>query len=1807
MKHIFKKLMPLAVALSMILSSAGPFAVMPVYASEEPSVYSDNADMENVGQKVEEAEVAEKSTQETVSDPTQETAESTDSTDGEQSVPALTSDTADRDLYDETNNESVRFVVRINEQDYEVKEGESMTDAAQAAVDSVLSDITSVDFVSGNVTADELKFFSTNASKLTGLKSLKLNIGDGLTFVKDGQASTVFPSSTFNFTSTTYLKSLTDIELKGFTQLGDYSLKMKNLVNIKIPDVKEIGVSTFDGDSKLVSVEMGTLEKIGNKAFSGTGLMSITINGKPQMGASVFAKCTSLTTAEFPDMEDVPEKLFEDCTKLTTVNIPNMKTVAMFAFSGCRAANIDVNQISKITSIGSSAFQDCTAIKGELDLTAVSSVVDNAFSGCTGITSANLSGWTSIPNKFFERCTKLASVTMDDVTSIGTGAFKNCSSLTTINLPEIKELSEECFYSCKGLKEIKLPLVETIGSDAFYACSSLTKIELPEVKNLESGCFRNCTNLKEIVIPKIESIGSNAFASIKQIVNVTIDKKTPPTISSSAFSSVADGSVLTVPEGSLENYLTSVVIGNIYTSTSQIYWNRLKIEDPEYIYITYKDPASSNWTRYQVLGKDMSVGEAPFAMTKNGYQLSGLYTDSNCTEPKGGIDESYTPKTSATIYQKWEKIKVSIADKDGEVVDTFDLRTDTYNQLKDQYPELPEGAIQWNTKPDGSGDTILADTKIYHDITLYPIYDNIINVSIKINDGEEIGSANLGTAVKNSGVETVTKLEVVSGKLTYDDYKWMDDGIMDSVETLIIHEGVESENKTVPAGTATSAPNLKYLEIHGVEVLESAAIIASQLETVILPDVKSMGSNSLGANTSRDTFITRLEIPSIEVLGSMSFAYQTSLPSMELVWPNLKSIGDNCFKGAGAIRIITNQVPEISETHAMDPGSVIVVPENVYDTYVEEHGSDEIVSGVKLEKAAPEVVITIKVGDATVGGTSLEDAIENSGITIEELKNLEIVSGTITQDDLAYLSELSYLESFKMNLSSELVLKGLDGKDTTVLSPETAVLKFADPREGSSKSSIQTVTLGGITEICYGGLKASSVEEVYAPDVVTVGERAFIGLKWLEKVDLTNAVTVGEFAFSSCERLVNIKMDKVEVLKEGSFQYTNSLKQMTLPYTIKTIEDIKFGIVTNGNKSGTKIVINAITPPEVNNNAFKGVSSVTTEATLTVPAAAFKDYVHQNNPNADVSGILKINDILWKNLYLRAAGSYVISYEVPQKNWLKQYAFVPAGSALQGSQIAVVDKDEAPENTVFAGWNEKKDGTGNFITEGYQPDKDTRVYAQWQEIVVEAKINDVEYGGLSLQDILESNDLDAEDVESLEFVSGKITADDLAYMKDHMKYNLQTLKMNLNDNLSFVDEDGMASTTIPDRSLQGMALVNVEIAGFTEIEGLAFQSCKKLTNVSMPDMVSIGKDAFYWTDSYIEINLPASIKTLDDCGFDRKSYGSGKNIHVTMNSEMPPANVSGPFSHAGSEAYVTVPAGSLPNYLSDLDLNGVHYMSGSILWANLHVIDPEYHYISYFADYVGSDGRTYTNKQFAYVHDGDSLTENRISKGPFGGNEGKELVGWNTEKDGSGIMIDADTVPTEDMVVYAIWKDIPAMDFDDVSENDWYYDYVKDVYEKGLMTGLNDTTFGPGENLARAQFAVILYRMNGEPEVEYNDAFYDVPENEWYTKAVLWANQIGVVTGYSNGNFGPADNITREQMALMMYRYADYLGYDTSERADLSSFSDASFISDYALEAMQWANAKGIITGKSDGRLDPNGYAVRAECATIILRFDENF
>ncbi len=198
------------------------------------------------------------------------------------------------------------------------------------------------------------------------------------------------------------------------------------------------------------------------------------------------------------------------------------------------------------------------------------------------------------------------------------------------------------------------------------------------------------------------------------------------------------------------------------------------------------------------------------------------------------------------------------------------------------------------------------------------------------------------------------------------------------------------------------------------------------------------------------------------------------------------------------------------------------------------------------------------------------------------------------------------------------------------------------------------------------------------------------------------------------------------------------------------------------------------------------------------------------------------------------------------------------------------------------------------------------------------------------------------------------------------------------------------------------------------------------------------------------------------------------------------------------------------------------------------------------------------------------------------------------------------TVPSvnENLTIEVVFKEKWDCPFADVNEEDWFYDTVERAYKQGLMNGVSDTLFAPDGNITRGMFVTVLYRMDGEPTASEPN-FVDVPVNEYYANAVSWANANGIVYGVSETEYAPNDNITREQMAAILHRYAKYKGYDVSvgEDTNILSYKDFDKLSEYAIASMQYAVGSGLIKGRTESTLNPQDNATRAEAATILIRF----
>ena len=279
-------------------------------------------------------------------------------------------------------------------------------------------------------------------------------------------------------------------------------------------------------------------------------------------------------------------------------------------------------------------------------------------------------------------------------------------------------------------------------------------------------------------------------------------------------------------------------------------------------------------------------------------------------------------------------------------------------------------------------------------------------------------------------------------------------------------------------------------------------------------------------------------------------------------------------------------------------------------------------------------------------------------------------------------------------------------------------------------------------------------------------------------------------------------------------------------------------------------------------------------------------------------------------------------------------------------------------------------------------------------------------------------------------------------------------------------------------------------------------------------------------------------------------------------------------------------------------------------------------------DYNGSSSSSGSTRYTVSVEDTDNgsveVSPTRASKGstvtvtvkPDEGYELDELT--VTDKNGDSVKLTDKgdgkytfQMPASKVTVEAVFTAVEpepeGLPFTDVTSGDWFYDAVAYVYDKGMMEGTTDTTFAPTMNLTRSMIAQVLYNLEERPEAPGAAGFPDVAAGAWYADAVNWAAARGIVKGYDTGAFGPEDSVTREQLAAILYRYAQVKGYDTTRGGmAVREFSDSASISDWAQEAMAWAVNAQVLSGKGNGVLDPQGTATRAEVAQMLMNFGEH-
>lgn len=387
--------------------------------------------------------------------------------------------------------------------------------------------------------------------------------------------------------------------------------------------------------------------------------------------------------------------------------------------------------------------------------------------------------------------------------------------------------------------------------------------------------------------------------------------------------------------------------------------------------------------------------------------------------------------------------------------------------------------------------------------------------------------------------------------------------------------------------------------------------------------------------------------------------------------------------------------------------------------------------------------------------------------------------------------------------------------------------------------------------------------------------------------------------------------------------------------------------------------------------------------------------------------------------------------------------------------------------------------------------------------------------------------------------------------------------------------------------------------GITAIGDDAFAHSSSLVEVNIPDTVqSIGARAFLGT-AIETLIIPSAVETIGDEAF---AYNQALKS-VTIRSSLtdigdslfkvsPNVTIRTDSANASIYAYAqdnNIPVSLIESGSGDTPTGGTS--TGHVVVSNRTLS---------FDTNGGSDIDAVKVKNGETVDLADYASKR----------DGYTFDGWYADKDLTK-KIDSIKV-TKNTTVYAGWtSEAPTpggetvLPFTDVKDGDWYEADVRYVYDNKLMNGVSDTAFGAQDATTRGMIATIFHRLAGSPETGEKLVFTDVSPDAWYQHAVCWAKQTGVMAGYSNDIFAPDDAVTREQLAAIFCNHAKLNGSDIGANGDLTTFTDAAQVSDWAQDSVEWAVAKGIIGGKDGNRLDPQGTATRAEISAMIHRYVE--
>ena len=881
-------------------------------------------------------------------------------------------------------------------------------------------------------------------------------------------------------------------------------------------------------------------------------------------------------------------------------------------------------------------------------------------------------------------------------------------------------------------------------------------------------------------------------------------------------------------------------------------------------------------------------------------------------------------------------------------------------------------------------------------------------ISVLIN-GKSYTGKSIKDIVTDNVISTssITKLSITSGTIEYSDLEYLGNGsnfLFRNIKELTIDltkasmlDQAGHETTELPSGIFGTMPSLTKLSLPGVtkigtNVFKQAGKM-SGITSLNLPDVVELSN---GAFDNATFNLTNISLPKVQIVGdrAMRGNYKKSTVSLDL--PSVVSIGDNAFDNT-----YSNHRPNIEK---------LTLPETLQELG---HNCFLVKEGgiITLTSQMPPTTPTTS-GWYPFGDASFTLKVPNHSYKAEDFGK----EGNVTL-------EVQEVIDIKANVNG------------TAVSGET--LEQAITNAGIQQDDVEVVELVGgiITTADLDYLKDSSVKELTMnlsetlkmEDGSTKIEDNQFQNSSLEKVTLGGFTEIGNSAFEMSTSLATVNMPDVVTIGIKAFYYCDDYVDVILPSSIQNIERDAFVGPNNGGRK-LNVTMQSSTPSqEIDAGAFD-------DGTVTIPAGSLTNYL----PKLDLTKTFRSSgDSQWKGLDVIDPSYHLVIFQYGDYGSNRLFAYYEDGAILSSVEI---DSFTIPEGMELIGWNTKKDGLGDLYRDDTLIKNNLTLYPVYQETkpVLTVVINDETISGKTLEDAIKEADITTGFINKVEFVSGKVTKDDLEYIAKYA----DELILKLNDNLDYVGDNDTPTTIFPNTTTSWSQLESLTLEGFTEIASSAFLDVEDLTNVNLVGVEKIQSAAFKLQKNSSTKTMNVTISdSITEIGFDAFNGRTKRPLNLTLDVQDPSTITLHSKAFNGintSTSRINVPTGSLKKYLPNLDISKTFRNDTKNKWKNMFVYDSTYQLMEfqYSKQYP-------SNTLYAYVENGKPLntisfedemdTINRSITQEYGDTYIFDC--WNTKKDGSGTDINSNTIfPIEANRVYLKAKEKTLVDKTDLND-----------------------------------------------------------------------------------------------------------------------------------------------------------------------------